>query len=832
MKLKTKITLTSLLSIFALFTLAMVINTYYFYNEAKDFRKKEIDSAVSFYVSEIDKLTLTAEKLGTDVATLGEHFYEIKSKGTFDFKAEVSSFLVDKVQNYPEIIGSGIWYEPNLISEKYFGPYATWKNKKAEITWEYSNEKYNYFNQIWYKLALPENWKRETVRAENKYRTPPFIDDLDGVKTVFLSFSTLMYSKSKKIIGVTTVDIGLNKIKELLLTFNITPKSYIILIDQGSDKIIYHPNAEKILENYRTIDFLKDKKILEKVNQDLEISINNEMYILHSTTTKSSFILLTLLNKREAYSVVIQIVIRNIILSLITIILIGIIIHSLVNKSIKPLDQIISILRGVSDGSKSMNDRIDIKTKDEFGELASNYNDMAFTIQKQGLEIKEHSERLEEKVANRTMQLNKTLEEITILKTHQDGDYFLTSLLLDPLNKNKVQEKNIVLEFFIKQKKKFTFKKYSKEIGGDICAAHKITLQQKNYTVFLNADAMGKSIQGAGGALILGSVFNAIVERTLTSDSMQALTPERWIKNSFLELHRTFETFDGSMMVSMVLGLLDNDTGFLYFINAEHPLSVLYRDNKASFLEPKVYYRKLGIMEATYGIYIDTLQLKKDDVIFLGSDGRDDIILDSTKLMNEDENRFLGIVEISEGNINKIISNIERLGDVTDDLSILRLEYKGDDLDQRKLNSIEIELVQKSREAQNSKEYEKAIQFLEEADKLNPNHSEILRDKIKIYLVTQSFLKLIELCDTYTKLNPEDEEVMHIFSLSNKKLKYYTKAYSIAEQLWLRKTEEFEYVFNYMEICNFLKFFDKSKQALKFLIDKYPNHPKLFNFVN
>jgi hypothetical protein len=31
----------------------------------------------------------------------------------------------------------------------------------------------------------------------------------------------------------------------------------------------------------------------------------------------------------------------------------------------------------------------------------------------------------------------------------------------------------------------------------------------------MNADAMGKSMQGAGGALVLGAVLEAIVDRTM-----------------------------------------------------------------------------------------------------------------------------------------------------------------------------------------------------------------------------------------------------------------------------------------------------------------------------
>ena len=52
----------------------------------------------------------------------------------------------------------------------------------------------------------------------------------------------------------------------------------------------------------------------------------------------------------------------------------------------------------------------------------------------------------------------------------------------------------------IRQYKTFQFKMRDEEIGGDLCILHKISLCGREHAVFLNADAMGKSIQGADGA--------------------------------------------------------------------------------------------------------------------------------------------------------------------------------------------------------------------------------------------------------------------------------------------------------------------------------------------
>ncbi|HRP69613.1 MAG TPA: stage II sporulation protein E, partial [Turneriella sp.] len=92
------------------------------------------------------------------------------------------------------------------------------------------------------------------------------------------------------------------------------------------------------------------------------------------------------------------------------------------------------------------------------------------------------------------------IKRVNDLKNQQDGDYFLTAQLLQPLSLNEVTPSRVYIDFLTEQKKKFQFRKWSSEIGGDISSAHSIQLRGKTYVVFINGDVMGKLIQGAGGA--------------------------------------------------------------------------------------------------------------------------------------------------------------------------------------------------------------------------------------------------------------------------------------------------------------------------------------------
>ncbi|HNE20431.1 MAG TPA: SpoIIE family protein phosphatase [Turneriella sp.] len=393
-------------------------------------------------------------------------------------------------------------------------------------------------------------------------------------------------------------------------------------------------------------------------------------------------------------------------------------------------------------------------TTDEFGRQAELVGAVAHDLSRMYREVNELNETLEQKVEQRTAELNQTLEQVRHLKRHQDGDYFLTTLLLKPLNSNYVKSDRVGVEFFLRQKKDFEFKGVSHDLGGDLCSAHMVRLRDSEYVVFLNADAMGKSMQGAGGALVLGAVFYSIVERTRSVPSMQQLAPERWLKNAFLELDKVFESFDGSMLVSLVLGLVDTQTGLLYYVNAEHPWSILYRGNSASFIENELSLRKLG-MSADGRITVRVFEMQPGDVLICGSDGRDDILLhtpDGRPKMNEDEDLILSAVVSAKGELPLVYETCAQRGEITDDYSLLKISYFGD--------------------------------AMPETEK------KAMRSASGAYYRAQNYLKAIAEGEKYLSSRPADTQFMRFLSRCHRLAGNYEIAIDLAERLRLRQPDD------------------------------------------
>jgi hypothetical protein len=426
-------------------------------------------------------------------------------------------------------------------------------------------------------------------------------------------------------------------------------------------------------------------------------------------------------------------------------------------------------------------------------------------------------------------QKNEAFTEIQKLKLQQDGDYYLTSLLLIPLASNYGKNEKVDVEFFVKQRKGFSFKNLEREIGGDICISHIIELRNRKFTVCLNADAMGKSIQGAGGCLVLGSVFEAIIERTKLSSSMNQMLPERWLKYAFLELHKVFESFDGSMMASIFICIIDNDNGFMYYMNAEHPYPVLFRYNKAEFLDTDFMFYKLGIDLSQRGfLYVRTFQLKNDDIIIIGSDGKDDILLEikenGEQIINTDDNIFLEIVEQTNADLIKIYNMILSKGKLIDDFSLLKIHYKFNSINYKFLY-IKTLIYDKKLIYVLQKEMIEQIESDQPLEiKLN-NIYLIFRKNILYLIRKQYFEQCILLLEELLNIYPEKEELLFYIAYSLFKIKKYLKAIDYAEALRLRNIKHRKNLMLLTKIYLKQNEYIRANEIIEMYLDFYKNEP-------
>ncbi|WP_243396433.1 SpoIIE family protein phosphatase, partial [Leptospira hartskeerlii] len=277
----------------------------------------------------------------------------------------------------------------------------------------------------------------------------------------------------------------------------------------------------------------------------------------------------------------------------------------------------------------------------------------------------------------------------------------------------------------------------------------------------------------------------------------------------------------------------------LYYINAEHPWTVLYRDGIASFIENEFMFRKLGTTGVEGTIFIKTFQLEPGDCIFVGSDGRDDIIVgmdsDGDRIINDDEKLFLNSVEKGRGNLQEIYNVILNIGKLSDDLSIIRLSFTGNGKEtfpqDEKRQRIK-ELLRNAKETFLNKDTQEALSYLEEAESLDSRVPEVKKNFIKLFLKLKDYQKAARYAEDYFKMNPIDSEILYVASFAARKAGQIRKALDFSERLRLREPSHIKNLTNLAEIYIAVKNFDRADSILKDAIHLDPHNESVLKVAD
>ncbi len=190
---------------------------------------------------------------------------------------------------------------------------------------------------------------------------------------------------------------------------------------------------------------------------------------------------------------------------------------------------------------------------------------------------------------------------------------------------------------------------------------------------------MGKSLQGASGALIFKVLLCSIIHRTKLLPAAKNFYPEKWLRNTYLELDDIFLSFNGSMLVSMIMALVEDHSGVMYYLNANHPPMIRYIDGSARYVSNAYVTKMLGQpAESQTHLFINVLRPQDNETIFIGSDGKDDVVLKHSdtdeRIFNEDASMLLLCIEEAEGDLKDIFSHLLAKGDITDDVSLIGIK--------------------------------------------------------------------------------------------------------------------------------------------------------------
>ncbi|MEM7183219.1 MAG: SpoIIE family protein phosphatase [Spirochaetota bacterium] len=763
-----------------------------------------------------------SQKINTFIqkyTTIAKQFASLMEKQALRERSKVMQMLEETLRRDERILGFCVAYEPN----RFDGKDARFAGRPGHDT---SGRFIPYWNRLNGKIAVEplvdmetSAWYQEPKKTKKFYLADPLI--YNDVLMVSIDVPIL---QKEEFLGIVALDLSLETIEKLLQNFDQNkayPSNYAFLLNSRKDVLIsiskpLFKDRKEILKK-SLADIAQEKKIPSLLTLARKIKSRKAGYLdskdlfdskettlFYTPVGEKDLTFVVSVSKQDLLNNTKRIAVSFALIGILSILLIAGILYFTINSVVKPLNHLTSVVENFSNNQYS--DRATIFLPDEVGKLAQTFNTMAD-------DIITYKDNMEEKVASRTKELNDSFETILKLKKQQDGDYFLTSLLLQPLSLNLAKSDTLSFTMFLRQKKEFSFKNSTYQIGGDICITHTIELQGKKYHVFLNADAMGKSIQGAGGALILGAVFHSIIQRSHAQEAYshtKAHTPEQWIKAAFKEIHKVFETFDGSMLISLIFGLIEEERQIVYFINAEHPWAILYRDGKANFIEQETNFMKLGTPGVSKNLFISVFPLHPGDSLVIGSDGKDDLLL-ADGLVNEDETLIFRLIEKTNCNLKEVFSLVSEKYALKDDFSLLSIHCKA------------LDSQEESKSFRNRKLFPDVIQKRQTSKSEDYPFAQSIQE-IQSYMARKDYQQAMLLAQQLLQKDESNTITMLQASICFKLTKNFRTAIVLAERVKLREPWNIHNLLHLAEMYFHTENYPRANKLLKRAREQNPKH--------
>lgn len=299
------------------------------------------------------------------------------------------------VNSNDQTFGAGIWYEPFKYKNdvKFFGPYAYKKDGVVTYTNEYS--KTDYTSTHWYKLG--ENADKGLSWSE------PYIDGVTN--TTMITTTVPILDDKKNRIGVTTADINLSNIQEMIKNIKVGEGGRAFLLNKDGT-YLSDIDEEKIMKANISSDSNESlssisKNILENESGiDSFADSNGKNIIFFSNIPSVNWKLVLSIPEKELLSPLRTLLYKVLITMTGTILLIVLIIMLIVNNIKNRISKVNKLAEAISSGD--LTNRIEITNNDELGEMAVYLNKMNDNLKNI---IKSVSDGLEQVVA--------TSEELT-----------------------------------------------------------------------------------------------------------------------------------------------------------------------------------------------------------------------------------------------------------------------------------------------------------------------------------------------------------------------------------------------------------------------------------
>lgn len=222
-------------------------------------------------------------------------------------------------------------------------------------------DEFNFKESDWYVNA-------KNNLGKNIY-TEPYVDELTKKKVLTISRSVV--NENGNFIGVVAVDLNIESVQAYVNNISLMNSGYVVVADKegrliaNNEKIKFEDDNISKLENWSEISSKDEGSYKAKIN-------NANTYVSYTTDGNTGWKIIGFIDEneiKESLSEIRSTIIWASLLCLAISILVTLILVASITKNIKKINDTV---RKIADGY--LKEKIEVKSKDEIGELAENFN--------------------------------------------------------------------------------------------------------------------------------------------------------------------------------------------------------------------------------------------------------------------------------------------------------------------------------------------------------------------------------------------------------------------------------------------------------------------------
>jgi len=526
----------------------------------KTLRLEGIEKTVAFETEKVNKIIAELEHGVINLAINGLLFYESQAYGIGE------TAVMEYLRFFSVPVGGGFWFEPYAYNSDTLGIgiYAYYDKEKGSVLMEVVDvDTYDFQSMDWYREIIDA-----VMQPYHAVWTKTYIDDSSF--SLMTTAGAGIFDRDGKLIGISILDWEIDDVVRELTAIKPTKNSFVLLCDPQKDHIISSTRTSTVAGgSIKSIpwDINAHSFVLDGITY-LRFGRFMDNGWLLSIQIPENEIFAEMEDQNSRFSVLIAFS------SIAMILLAYLLISKLINNPIKKLITDVSQL-----ALGNLDTQINIKSKDELGQLAQAFNKMTGDLKKS---IEENARERAEKERIST--------ELSVATEIQAS---MLPCIFPPFPERA--------EFDI-----YASMLPAKEVGGDF---YDFFLIDSNTLAVVMADVSGKGVPAA--------LFMVIAKTLIKNNAQYGKSPKEVLEivNNIL-----CENNEADMFVTVFMGYLDIPTDRFTYVNAGHNPPLIKKNGKScEFLKTDPCLVLAFLKNTKYRE--EEIFLESGDTIYLYTDG-------------------------------------------------------------------------------------------------------------------------------------------------------------------------------------------------------------------